>query len=131
MTFFEITVLFVSGLFAHWIGDFILQSDYQAKNKATSISTLFEHVVTYTFTMMIWSFIFIEMCLSSVFLVGLLVFVTHFITDFFTSKVNKKFWDSGKHHNFFCSVGFDQLLHYIALYWITWYVIFGSSMCTH
>ena len=34
-------------LFIHWIADFVLQTDSQAKGKSTSIKMLLKHTVTY------------------------------------------------------------------------------------
>ena len=68
-----------------------------------------------------------------------ITFICHTITDYFTSRLNSKLWakatywgsdemkrlypidcPENKHgkyvHNFFVSIGFDQVLHYIQLF---------------
>jgi hypothetical protein len=56
------------------------------------------------------------------FLFVLITFIAHTITDYFTSRLNSKLWQQGKVHNFFISVGFDQVLHYIQLF-TTYYLL--------
>ena len=53
--------------------------------------------------------------LNTLFFVGI-TFVCHTITDYFTSRLNSKLWAKGDVHNFFVSVGFDQVLHYVQLF---------------
>lgn len=52
----------------------------------------------------------------------LITFIAHTITDYFTSRLNSKLWSEGKVHNFFVSVGFDQVLHYVQLF-TTYYLL--------
>ena len=109
----EINVYIVLGiLFTHWIADFVLQTDWQAKNKSKDNMALLSHTVFYTFA---W-------ILPSLLLVGqqthwflLITLASHTITDYFTSRLNSKLWANGKVHEFFVSVGFDQFLHYVQL----------------
>lgn len=39
----------------------------------------------------------------------------HWVIDYVTSRVNKRLWAAERVHDFFVSVGFDQLLHYIVM----------------
>lgn len=126
-------------IFIHWVGDFVFQSDWQAKNKSKSNKALLQHITSYT---TIWA-AFILGCI----LVALLTdpfgttttndliwtakwlpflsitFIAHFITDYFTSRLNSRLWAEGKVHNFFVSIGFDQILHYVQLL-LTYYLLF-------
>jgi len=52
----------------------------------------------------------------------IITFICHWITDYFTSRLNSKLWAKGDVHNFFVSVGFDQVLHYIQLF-LTFYIL--------
>jgi len=54
----------------------------------------------------------------------LITFVAHTITDYFTSRLNAKLWAKGDVHNFFVSVGFDQVLHYVQLF-VTYQLLFN------
>lgn len=108
-------------LFAHWVADFIFQTDWQAKNKSKNNLALFRHVLNYslivTFLIGIVKFNFLLLLLFLI-----ITFISHFTTDYFTSRLNSYLWAKGDVHNFFVSVGFDQLLHYFQL--ITTYYLF-------
>lgn len=121
-------------LIIHWIGDFILQTDWEAKNKSINNKALTDHVCTYTFFWFFVGFwyIIIKIANDNFFtgtraIIALLVFTfvtfaSHWITDYFTSRLNTKLWKKGDVHNFFVSIGFDQILHYIQLY-TTYYIL--------
>jgi len=113
-------ILFII-LLVHWIADFVCQTDWQAKNKSTNNKALLEHVCVY---ILIWTFpslyIFGYTPQHSIFI--LITFAAHFITDYFTSRLNTKLLVENKVHNFFVSVGFDQILHYAQLV-LTYYML--------
>ncbi len=111
-------------LFIHWIADFVLQTDKQAKGKSKNWGDLLSHTGTYS---VVWGF-------ASIFLIGYankelttneymayallfagITFVAHTITDYFTSRLNSKLYAANKVHYFFVSIGFDQILHYVQL----------------
>lgn len=110
-------------LLIHWVADFCYQSDEQAKNKSKSNFYLLSHTVTYS------AIIFIFIALWSIamspdeppkifpiLLFTIITFVTHTITDYFTSRLNSKLWAKDDTHNFFVSIGFDQIIHYVQLF---------------
>ncbi len=100
-------------LITHWVGDFILQTDWQAKNKSKNNQALTIHVVTYC---SLWAIV-ISFILSPLNVLAFLVmtFACHWGTDYVTSRINTKLWSQGKVHWFFVSIGFDQFLHYVQL----------------
>lgn len=128
-------------IIVHWIADFWLQTDKQAKGKSKNWNDLLNHTITYS---LVWLFIggciylqqfkpynkehneimnqywnhYIPLGLLFV----LITFIAHTITDYFTSRLNSKLWAKGDVHNFFVSVGFDQVLHYIQLF-LTYYLL--------
>lgn len=118
-------------IFIHWIADFVLQTDWQAQNKSKSNFALLSHTSNYS---LVW---LLPMCLvfgvmkegettewifwSSIYF-GMITFVVHTVTDYFTSRLNSKLWSAGKVHYFFVSVGFDQVLHYGQLF-LTYYFL--------
>lgn len=116
---FEIILL--SLLFTHWIADFVLQTDKMAKGKSKNWKDLLSHTLTYSLTM--WVTVMLLTNAIIAFCFWLITFVCHTITDYFTSRLNSKLWDRGKVHNFFVSVGFDQLLHYLQLYFTIKYLL--------
>ena len=102
-------------LLIHFLADFALQTNDQAVNKSSSNLFLFYHVASYS---AIWTVAMIPFLHNYLFLVfGGVTFVCHFITDFFTSRLVKKFFDKKDFHNGFVTIGFDQLLHYLQLYY--------------
>lgn len=113
-------------LFSHWLFDFVMQTDWQAKNKSTNNIALLEHTATYA---AMWVFPGLVLSvLAGVPPIAVLAFidatfVCHTITDYFTSRLNSYLWKKGDVHNFFVSVGFDQFLHYIQLL-ITYKLLF-------
>lgn len=109
-------VIFLTIIFIHWLADFVCQTDWQAKNKSTSNKALISHTLTYT---SMWtSAVILYYLFTGIQLFWFLpiTFVAHTIQDYFTSRLNKKLLDKGDTHNFFVSIGFDQVLHYVQLF---------------
>lgn len=105
----------------HFIGDFVLQSNWMATNKSKNFTALLLHVVTYTTFMGCCYYACGGEKLLAFFLVtaGL-----HLITDAVTSRLTTYFWfvrngqvNPQLRRTFFLVVGYDQLLHYSALTW--------------
>ena len=115
-------------LIVHWIADFVLQTDKQAKGKSNNWNDLLEHTINYSIvwlpTMVLLCFINnIELINIKIpFLFFIITLVCHTITDYFTSRLNTKLWNKGDVHNFFVSIGFDQVLHYVQLF-LTYYLL--------
>ncbi len=115
-------------IIVHWIADFVLQTDKQAKGKSKNWDDLISHTTLYS---MIWGLpIYTLLSLNSnswntesnAVLFMIMTFIAHTITDYFTSRLNSKLWEKGEVHNFFVSVGFDQVLHYLQLF-STYYLL--------
>ncbi len=107
--------VFIFIMFFHWLADFVFQSGKMATNKSKSIKWLTLHVTVYSFIMMIGIFILTMDITVSLFMSLGLIFVTHWITDFITSKITSNFWNKKKVHNFFVIIGLDQWLHIVQL----------------
>lgn len=119
----------------HWIADFVLQSHEDAVNKSHSPKHLLRHVAIY---FSCWYIVLLVIAVAGRHFNGpsledlgwtpymglfpIITFFFHFITDFFTSKLNANLYAKGDTHNFFVSVGFDQVLHYIQLF-LTYYLL--------
>lgn len=109
--------LILAVVIGHFVSDFFFQEREDAEKKSHSIKHLTNHVWTYSVLM----FMFICMAVSYTTitpyaaLLGFL-FVTHWITDFFTSKFNAAAWKSGYVKTFWCGIGFDQMIHYVTLF---------------
>ena len=116
-------------LATHFVGDFILQSDWMALNKSKNLRALVAHVLIYSLCFLPFGVIF-----------AMITFLTHLITDAATSQITSKLWfieldeqyDTGRRdgvyfarhearvfgdrrHWFFVAIGADQLIHYITL----------------
>lgn len=107
----------------HWIADFVLQTHWQATNKSKNNIALTQHVTTYSICwlapiwLLFWSGPFNMIgALTFSMIFSIITFLFHWITDYFTSRLNSKLWAKGDVHNFFVSVGFDQILHYVQLF---------------
>jgi hypothetical protein len=135
-------------LIIHFIGDFVLQTDKQSKGKSKNWNDLLSHTFTYSITFFgLLSFLNPLFNAGLTFYMGfyffLITFICHTITDYFTSRLNSKLWQKAQYwsseetqrlftkteadkqngkwvHNFFVSVGFDQVLHYIQLFTTYW-----------
>jgi hypothetical protein len=104
-------VVVVTILWAHFVGDFILQSDYHAVNKSKSNLALFEHVLWYSLPLTFAGF------LIPVSLAWLVVnMVLHGAIDYVTSRISSRLWKQDKRHWFFVTIGADQSLHFTCLF---------------
>jgi len=125
------TFLFI--IFVHWVSDFVLQTQHMSTRKSSSNYYLTLHVVIYSFaTILGWALVLpllgIHLYSGPVWLAFLLIFVTHWITDYFTSRRTSKLYKEEKYHDFFVVIGFDQVLHYVQLLLIFNYIILNQSI---
>lgn len=120
-------------LFIHWFADFVLQTDWQAKNKSSNGIALLSHTLAYT---AVWWIMATFYCVLNyvdindgktafkfMVLFPAVTFICHTVTDYFTSRLNTKLWNSKEVHWFFVGVGFDQWLHYLQLF-LTYKLLF-------
>lgn len=123
MTLIEIFAI----LIIHWIADFVFQTDEQAKGKSKNWTSLLSHTFDYSSIWLMLGLCWVYICPSGELFRDVLCFVVitfsaHTVTDYFTSRLNSKLWAKGDVHNFFVSVGFDQVLHYVQLF-LTYYLL--------
>jgi hypothetical protein len=149
-------------VFAHWLADFVCQTNRMATKKSEEFGALLAHVITYTsvmgisligyFAYRLWDLgaptylILWAMGQTTSYILGFLflVFGTHLLTDYATSRVGKAlfFFAPTKYANdaeatvlwrylpekrwwFFQNIGVDQLIHYVTLAW-AFHLVFGS-----
>ena len=111
-------------IFAHWLADFVAQTDKMAIGKSTSLLWLTEHILAYTSVIFVVGIITVILSDKSNLLPSILIVfcwsmlngALHWIIDFFTSKINSVLWKNNQRHWFFVSLGFDQVLHYFCLF---------------
>lgn len=100
-------------IWAHFICDFILQSDSMAQGKSSSNAWLFKHIAMYTgalFLILVWTH-----SIAGVLLYCLVNGVAHAGTDYVTSRITKRLWAEKRVHDFFVVIGFDQAVHMTTL----------------
>lgn len=123
------TVLLIL-LTIHFIADFLFQTDWMALNKSKNNEALAAHVLLYSVCFAWYGVAFMA-----------LTFTTHFITDYWTSRLTSKlfffgartpgvegtdwYYIPGRRHWFFCAIGLDQLIHAFTLA-ITYALVFGG-----
>lgn len=102
--------------FTHWLADWVVQTREQAEAKHRSLKALSAHVVTYTMTL--WYLLACAGLLVTGFatLVALTGYVAingalHWVTDYYTSRLNARLWRSGNQQAFWVALGADGLIH--------------------
>lgn len=88
----------------HFIGDFVLQSDWMAMNKSKRNIPLLTHIAVYGSCLLLFGPLF-----------ALVNAGAHLITDFITSRVTSHLWARNERHYFFVVIGLDQLAHQLVL----------------
>jgi hypothetical protein len=97
-------------LFAHFVSDFVFQTDKQAINKSTSNLWLTYHVLAYT-TGIFLTISILSKSIEIGLLYALLNGCIHWGQDYVTSRINSKLWRENKRHWFFVGIGADQFIH--------------------
>ena len=95
-------------LFAHYFGDFILQTNEMAINKSKSFLFLIDHIMMYMigiFMIMIIPAAIGLFKAETIIIWTILNGGIHFVFDFVTSKINAKLRQKENKHNFFWSNG--------------------------
>lgn len=122
ISFFEVSIL----LFAHYIADFLFQTNWMAKGKSSSLLKLSVHIGTYTLVLFVCCFFLVlirpEITMSMIAAFAIISGLFHFAVDFFTSKItsyqhknNMMGSDTVPNFGFFSTIGADQLLHSLCL----------------
>jgi hypothetical protein len=103
-------------LFAHFVADFVFQTDWMALNKSSSLMALNVHILVYSlilfaFTLPLFYYLGLPQALTAALTYVMINATSHSITDYFTSRLTTKLWKEGKRHQFFVVIGLDQFLH--------------------
>ena len=111
----NVTIIYVL-LVAHFVGDFICQSDWMAIHKSKRWDALAAHVAAYSAVL----FVFLALLSRDEFY-WFWYFITfnaavHFGQDAITSRINMRLWQANQRHWFFVGIGADQLVHYVTLF---------------
>lgn len=107
-----ISIYFIAFIImAHFVGDFILQTDAHATGKSKDNVILLSHVLMYSLPFVILAFV-LSISLWWVIINAAL----HFCVDYVSSRMTSKLWQEGDKHNFFVVIGADQATHLICLF---------------
>lgn len=98
----------------HYLGDFVLQSDYMAINKSKSMKALLTHTGIYSLCFLLVAFLILSPIQAIAFFVA--TFWIHTAQDYITSRISAKLYREERRHDFFLCIGFDQLLHFVQLF---------------
>jgi len=98
-------------LFAHWVGDYALQTSAMALRKYKSIRWLTLHVLVYALPVLAASILLLPWPLAASY-VGANA-ALHWITDFCTSKIAHRYKENPR--IYFPILGFDQYIHALCL----------------
>lgn len=106
ISIYTLVILF----FAHWIGDFVLQTSWMGNNKSKQWMPLLSHIAVYTFTL--WAFTY-YMHTSYSWWVWFVTFngIAHLLIDAYTSQLSSECYKKDNIKGFFTTIGFDQFLH--------------------
>lgn len=99
-------------IWLHFLADFMLQSDWIARNKSKDNWVLLLHAAIYTVPFLLFGWLF-----------AVVNGIAHLVTDYFTSRMTSKLWAEGKTHWFFVVIGADQAIHISTL--LMTYVLLG------
>lgn len=121
----------------HFVADFLCQSSHMANNKHNNIAILSYHILVYTSVLWLLSVISLQILtknfidvnnlgyynhINSVTIFAVSNGILHFLTDFITSKITHKFFNSNRIREGFIIVGLDQMLHTISLVTTAYYI---------
>jgi hypothetical protein len=106
----ELSII-IAIIWAHFIGDFILQSDYHAVNKSKNNKALLDHIMWYSLPFVVLTIITPATVLWLIFNV-----IAHGAIDWITSRISSRLWQQNKKHWFFVTIGADQSLHFTCLF---------------
>lgn len=95
----------------HWLADFCLQTHEQAQNKSKNFGALLRHCGTYTFALIV-AFGFKGQAFVAW---GILNGFFHTLIDAATCRVTSTLYNEKRYHDFFVTIGADQLIHTVIL----------------
>ncbi|MET3505437.1 DUF3307 domain-containing protein [Halalkalibacter oceani] len=127
-------IAFIVMFVGHRIGDYLLQTDWQAQNKAINTYARLKHVIVYSLTISLLLIPFFSWYTALI--VFLLTMIEHFIIDsrkpivwwktFLETKVAKQKDFNIKSLPFFVMIEIDQTVHYIRIFIIA--VLIGCGV---
>lgn len=99
----------------HFLADFGLQTHEQATGKSSNEKQLMWHVAVYSGVWLFMSYCLFQNAFLSI-IFAVITYICHYITDYFSSRIGKPYWEKKDLHNGFVIIGADQVLHMIQLF---------------
>lgn len=111
----------------HVFADLFFQSDEKIKKKSLNIWKIFEHSLFYTVIVSLGLYLIsltdlYEIKINNLFYFSMIIFCSHLIIDYLTSKVTGYFWETRKRYDFLLAYFLDQYTHYIILF-VSYYIL--------
>lgn len=101
----------------HWLFDFFWQTDKMAQGKSKNNSDLFDHICVYTIGLVVCTALNGSILNNYAWLYWIAInSIAHFFTDYITSRASSNLWEKKEVHDFFVTIGADQMIHYITLF---------------
>lgn len=112
----DIANMIICLLLIHWLADFVFQRNVDAQNKWHSNLALLKHTLMYSAVFILFTVCMMDGYWNQINHTGLVWFfivvcVTHFAIDRFTSIIVHNLYKQEDHHNMFVIIGLDQFLH--------------------
>lgn len=112
------TAMILTAIVAHWLGDFVFQTNWMAMNKGKYWTPLLAHVLVYTLIVFL---VTVGVGLSwEISIISLLLWIgansfLHFWTDAITARFSSLAKDNGSTRIFWVIIGADQAVHQLTL----------------
>jgi len=106
-------------MIAHFVADFVMQTDKMAKGKSTGFYWLSQHILAYTLWLGsgVGYYYVIVVSPDPYMITGWIILngLLHGFVDYFTSRWTSRLWEEGRTHDFFVVIGLDQTIHILTL----------------
>lgn len=105
---------------AHYVSDFLAQSQWMAEEKSKSNFVLTAHIYVLSFVLClffwlgpcaVWTLPGFSIGAMTVLTLVAVNGATHWVIDYFSSRAMRKAWEEGRVRTFFKILGLDQALH--------------------
>lgn len=108
-------------IIGHWLSDFIFQTTGDIFKKGNK-NILTIHSIEYSALMsfIVWVCVAIGIIdtLKWYYIIGFFIttFITHYIVDYFTSKLSNIYWNESRRFEYFSTIITDQILHLLIIF---------------
>lgn len=119
MSLFNIIILIA----AHFFADFFCQSRKLADTKSEDLGNLTIHVGIYSLVMSLIVRLLTKEDWDTILVINALFFVTHWLTDYVTSRITKQYYKKQNYYAFFNTIAVDQFIHLSSVFGICYLLL--------